>query len=92
MNRISNERVEVNEGGRRKTISKLDAALKQLANKAATGDLRAIPLLVDWFSKAQACLASSVPADAALPEDDLKVLRGFYKRMSASKSGDDDDN
>ena len=37
-----NEKVVVQEGGRRRTITKAEAAAKQLTNKAASGDLRAI--------------------------------------------------
>ena len=36
------ERVTITENGRRKTVTKLEAALKQLVNKAAAGDLRAL--------------------------------------------------
>jgi Family of unknown function (DUF5681) len=36
------EKVVINENGRRKTITKLEAAVKQLVNKAASGDLRAL--------------------------------------------------
>jgi Family of unknown function (DUF5681) len=41
-----NEPVTVNENGRRKTITKLRASLKQLVNKAAAGDARALQLLL----------------------------------------------
>jgi hypothetical protein len=60
-----NERVVVTENGKRKTITKLEAMLKQLANKAASGDHRAIKLLMPL---AETCLASSSPAsDAPAP-------------------------
>jgi Family of unknown function (DUF5681) len=65
-----NERVFVTENGKRKTITKLEAMLKQLANKAASGDHRAIKLLMPL---AETCLASSssaasdAPAPAPLP-------------------------
>ncbi len=36
------EKVVINEHGQRKTVTKLEAALKQLANKAASGELRAL--------------------------------------------------
>lgn len=36
------ERIVVRENGERRAISKLEAVLKQLINKAATGDQRAI--------------------------------------------------
>jgi Family of unknown function (DUF5681) len=51
-----NERVVVTENGKRKTITKLEAMLKQLANKAASGDHRAIKLLMPL---AETYLASS---------------------------------
>jgi hypothetical protein len=38
---IMNEKVTVTENGRRRQITKLQAALKQLINKAASGDFRA---------------------------------------------------
>jgi len=41
-----NERVIVNENGRRKTVTKLDAIMKQLVNRAAQGDHRATQLLL----------------------------------------------
>src|SRR5712675_320444 len=37
-----NERIVIKENGERRTITKLQAALKQLINKAASGDARAI--------------------------------------------------
>ena len=40
--RTFNERITIRENGERRTITKLQAALKQLANKAAAGDPRAI--------------------------------------------------
>ena len=40
------ERVAVNENGRRRRISKLDAAVKQLVNRAASGEMRATQLLL----------------------------------------------
>jgi hypothetical protein len=40
--RTLDERIVIKENGERRTITKLQAALKQLINKAATGDARAI--------------------------------------------------
>ena len=40
--RILNEKIPVRENGERRTITKLEAILKQLANKGISGDLRAI--------------------------------------------------
>jgi hypothetical protein len=40
--RILNEKIPVRENGQRRTITKLEAILKQLTNKGVSGDLRAI--------------------------------------------------
>ena len=40
--RILNEKIPVRENGQRRTITRLEAMLKQLANKGISGDLRAI--------------------------------------------------
>lgn len=44
-----NERVVITENGARKTITKMQAAIKQLANKAAGGDARATKLLMEFI-------------------------------------------
>ncbi|MBR1155190.1 DUF5681 domain-containing protein [Bradyrhizobium sp. JYMT SZCCT0428] len=42
-----NERVTINENGSRRTIRKSDAVMKQLVNKAASGDFRSIKLILE---------------------------------------------
>jgi hypothetical protein len=44
------ESVVINENGRRRTISKLEAAVKQLVNGAASGDLPAFRILASLAS------------------------------------------
>ncbi len=61
LEQVLNERVVITENGKRRTITKLEAMLKQLANKAASGEHRAMKLLIPL---ADACLASSQTADA----------------------------
>jgi hypothetical protein len=46
-----NEPVVINENGRRRTITKLEAMTKQLVNTAAGGDPRAIKLLTDLLQQ-----------------------------------------
>jgi DNA modification methylase len=48
------EKVVINEGGKRKTVTKLEAALKQLVNKAASGDLHALRQLRELANDAEA--------------------------------------
>jgi hypothetical protein len=65
-----NERVVVTENGKRKTITKLEAMLKQLANKAASGDHRAIKLLMplaETYLASSRSPASDEAAPAPLP-------------------------
>ena len=46
------EKVIINENGHRKVITKLEAAVKQLVNMAAGGDLRALRHLADLVARA----------------------------------------
>jgi hypothetical protein len=47
------EKVVVNENGARKTVTKLEAAIKQLVNKAASGDLRALQQFIALAREAE---------------------------------------
>ena len=75
------EKVVINEHGRRKTITKLEAALKQLVNKAASGDLRALSQLVVLAQDAEA--KQSIPAgqDLVTSEIDQEVMEGILSRF-----------
>jgi hypothetical protein len=81
------ERVVINEHGKRKTVTKLEAALKQLANKAASGDLRAFPQLVALARDIEA--KQSMPGAQApvLGELDLEVIDGIMKRYRKEEEG-----
>ena len=46
LQRAMYERVVINENGQRNTITKLEAAVKQLVNKSASGDLNAFKILL----------------------------------------------
>jgi hypothetical protein len=87
--RALNEKVIINEHGNRKRVTKLEAAMKQLANKAASGDLAAL-------RQVTAIVAAGTDDPAAesstkqLPEADLKVMQGVLKRLEGNKNGDDD--
>jgi hypothetical protein len=47
------ERVTVNVNGKRRSITKLEAAFTQLANKAAGGDRHAAKLIIDLFHQSE---------------------------------------
>jgi hypothetical protein len=54
-----NEKIAIKENGERRIITKLQAALKQLANKAASGDAAAIREVL----RVQAVIAEIIPAE-----------------------------
>lgn len=85
--RTLREQVVINENGQRKTITKLEAALKQLANKAASGELRALQLLLALVRSAEE--QSGVPESPKQPleENDKKVMEEIVRRFENSLKG-----
>jgi hypothetical protein len=76
------ERVAFNENGRRKTMTKLEAVIKQIVNKAASGDLRAIKLLMSFEAETRA--AQPQPNDQTPKKSDQKIVEGIMKRFRTS--------
>ena len=87
LERTLRERVVINENGKRKTVTKLEAAIKQLSNKAASGDFRAIQLLASLVRSAEERRAQTDVQNPAFDEADEKVLLGILKRLEASGKG-----
>jgi hypothetical protein len=81
--RTLREKVVVNENGKRKTITKFEAAIKQFVNKAASGDLRALKLLVSLTQETETRERQSQPNSLTLHESDKKVIEGIIKRFQA---------
>jgi uncharacterized protein DUF5681 len=78
------ERVAVTENGQRRHISKLEAAVKQLVNRAASGEFRATQLLL-----ALAQANENPPAsqdEQRFSEDDAVVMKELARRLK----GDDE--
>ena len=87
LERTLREKVVINEDGRRRTITKLEAAIKQVANKAASGDLKALQLLAALVRSAEE-RAIRMPAPVSdLDETDEKVLAGILKRLDITSKG-----
>jgi hypothetical protein len=74
------ERVVVNENGRRKRITKLEAAVKQLVNRAAGGEARSIKLLIDLVQAGEARPAPVDPTQAT--QADANVLQELRRRLA----------
>lgn len=80
------ERVVINENGRRKTITKLEAAVKQLVNKAASGDMNAFRTLSNLAHSAEEQLAEEQPVTPKQLNDvDQKVMLNFLKRFEQTE-------
>lgn len=87
LKRALGERVVINEGGRRKTVTKLEAAVKQVCNKAASGDPGAARQL---FTLVQ--IIEQQPQDAGTPvnrleDDDQRFVMAMLKRLNPDLEG-----
>lgn len=75
------ERVIVTENGRRRSISKQEALVKHLVNKALSGDRLILQLLLDEVHVIEARSESSAAGDDAPTETDLRVFRQLHERI-----------
>jgi hypothetical protein len=83
------EKVVINENGVRKTVTKLEAAVKQLVNQAASGDLGAMRQLSALASSAKG--EPIAPPTTPLDEDDQRVMEDVLKRLEKSAKGEADE-
>jgi hypothetical protein len=77
-------RVTVTENGRRRRISKLEVVAKHLVNKAAAGDLKAIPLLLNEARARESNLSAAEPDQVFDTAQDRKVLDSIIARIRSS--------
>jgi hypothetical protein len=93
LERALREKVVINENGRRKTITKLEAVIKQLVNKGASGDLRSGLQVMDRAGEAEMRAGQSPSTSPTRSEDDRKVMESILKRIQAAKDakGDHDE-
>jgi hypothetical protein len=82
-----NEQVIVNENGRRKTVTKLEAVFKQLINKAAAGDARAtqqvMTVLKTLDEPSESALSTTVREEA-----DRQVVQQIIARIRRADLAD----
>jgi len=91
LERTLREKVVINENGKRKTISKLEASIKQLTNKAASGELKALQLLAALVRSAEERAIQAAAPSSSLDEVDERVLFGILKRLESETNGGDTD-
>jgi hypothetical protein len=79
------QRVRITENGRTRHVTKFEASMLQLLNKAASGDLKAIAELLDWIKSFadsdQTALACAVPH-----ESDKAVMKSIVERIRDSQN------
>jgi hypothetical protein len=76
------EKVSIIEHGRRKTVTKLEAAFKQLVNKAAGGDLRAVDQLRDLARETEEKQNTAAAQQSQVVDDlDQEVIQGILQRF-----------
>ena len=88
LERALREKVVINENGRRKTVTKLEASIKQLINKAASGELKALQLLTALVRSAEERSIKEPTSNSALDEFDEQVFLGILNRLEATNKED----
>ena len=87
--KICRERVRVKTENGTKLITKLEAAIIQLSNRAASGDLRAIRDLISWFTSFQDENAGFASPSFS-PERDQAVMANILERMRRAHESNSD--
>lgn len=87
---ILREKVVINDNGVPRTVTKFEAALKQLADKATGGDIAAIRQLMA-FAVLAGLETSGVEPRAQLSNSDLKLMNRVLERLQQSGKGQTDD-
>ena len=82
IDRVLREQVVITENGERKTISKLEASVKQVVNKAASGDLRAFQQVPSLARYAEAVNEAAErqrnrPIEDLTDEELIAIARGY---------------
>ena len=90
LERILHEKVVINENGQRREITKGEAALKQLVNKSAAGDLAAIKFMVTWIRYGEEGTAEAVTQTSAISDNGRKIVDGLLKRLGVKNGGNDE--
>ena len=84
------QRVVVNENGRRRSITKQEAMVKHLVNKAVSGDRRLLQLMLEEIRLLETRAASS--AIAPIDDADQQVMRQIQERLlRAAQAGGEDE-
>jgi hypothetical protein len=84
------ESVVITENGARKTVTKLEAAVKQLVNRATAGDLVAMRQLISLASSAE-IESAAAGKKSQLAEADRKIMKRLVEKLQKSQKGADNE-
>ena len=77
-------KVVINENGQRREVTKFEAGIIQMSNKAAAGDLRALNMVTAFARSAEEREQQEISGKAGLGESDQKVLQRLMQRLQAT--------
>ena len=80
-----NERVLVAENGGRRKVSKRQAIVTQLVNRAATANFPALKILLDFVRDSERRIEPASPESTAFTEADERVLEQLRARFSKTE-------
>ena len=92
INRTLQAKVIIKENGRRRKVTKYEAGLIQLSNKAASGDLPALKMVIVQARLAEERMQQDVSKKTGFDEADQKGLKSLMKRLQAKSEGDREGN
>lgn len=81
-----NTKIPVNENGKRKLITKREAIAKQIVHKAASGDSKAIPIVLNE-ERAREKAGIGLGPDASQRVEDQQVMSGILERIRRGLGG-----
>ena len=81
--------IEVTEAGKRRKYSKQRVGVRQLANKIATGDIKAFALYIELLSKLGHLVQPQTGETLQLDERDMKTIARIAAFLDGSQSNDD---
>ena len=83
MNEVLHQPVTITDGGRQRSVPKFEAAVMQMSNKAASGDLGAMRLMIQLIPGIEQQMSQAGNAKLS-HESDHMVLRELFKSLNDS--------
>lgn len=92
LKRAAREKVVVTERGRRRKITKIEAAAKQLLTQAASGDPRAIQLAIELLDRLERRDSAQPQATdtASRAQSDAEILKALKSRLTGATDKEND--